>query len=232
MEKKHRTTSISTITPEAIHAMPTKRLSDIASTPAGLTSKIGDPISIRGSRTDAPIYYIDGVRVSGFSTEISTLPESGQITAGEWNDLHNWKDWMELLEEENYGIMMDRFDIRPVNRYSVLVVNRDNAVLANEEVQLLDSGMNVLWKSITDNSGRVELWENAFVDNSFDRTALRKEFLLKDGEPEKSHSLLIKPDRQEDQGDQQGKAQSNPKDQLRLQTAKRFQQDGKKWSHD
>ena len=86
------------------------------------------------------------------------------MTVGEWNDLHNWKDWLALLEDENYSIMTERFEIRPLERYSVLAVNEDNAVLANIPVQLLDEDGEVLWQTYTDNSGRAELWANALTE--------------------------------------------------------------------
>ncbi len=58
------TTSGTTLTSEAIEALPTKAISAIAATTAGVSVNQDGDISVRGSRTDATFYYIDGVRVS------------------------------------------------------------------------------------------------------------------------------------------------------------------------
>lgn len=53
-----------TITGEAIRSLPLKSVNAIAAKTAGISIADNGPISIRGSRSDATIYYIDGVRVS------------------------------------------------------------------------------------------------------------------------------------------------------------------------
>lgn len=156
------TTSGATITADAIRSMPKKSIHAIATSASGIAPSSASEISMRSARSGATAYYVDGVRTSGAgSFDRTELPNSGQMTAGEWNDLHNWKDWLTLLEDENYSIMMERFEIHPTNRYNVIVVNQENAVLANVPVQLLDRKGNIIWETYTDNSGRAELWENA-----------------------------------------------------------------------
>lgn len=154
-----------TVTSEAIRSLPTLDISGhgMATSISGVTS---EP-SMRGKRKDAASYYADGAMttsgsVSSIAFNRSELPISGQMTAGEWNDLHNWKDWLTLLEDESYSIMMERFAIHPTERYSVMVINKQNAVLPKILVQLIDKNENVLWESYTDNSGKAELWVNAF----------------------------------------------------------------------
>ena len=91
----------------------------------------------------------------------SSLPTSGQITAGEWNDLYNWKEWIALLEEENYKTMESYWNISARNRYSILALNENDQPLSNVEVALKDNKGNILWSAKTDLSGRAELWEGA-----------------------------------------------------------------------
>jgi outer membrane receptor protein involved in Fe transport len=69
------TTSGATVTAENIRSLPTKNVNAIAATTAGISSTDGGAISIRGSRSDATVYYVDGVRVSGLipQTEIDQL---------------------------------------------------------------------------------------------------------------------------------------------------------------
>jgi len=61
------TTQGKSLTSENIQALPTKNISAIAATSAGVSVDNGGNISIRGSRANATNYYIDGVRVSGAS---------------------------------------------------------------------------------------------------------------------------------------------------------------------
>ena len=59
------TTSGGTVTAEQIKSLPTKNITAIAATTAGISTVDGGDISIRGSRSNGTYYYIDGVRVSG-----------------------------------------------------------------------------------------------------------------------------------------------------------------------
>ncbi|MBB4081011.1 outer membrane receptor protein involved in Fe transport [Lewinella aquimaris] len=66
------TTSGQTITSEEIQRLPTRNINQLASITAGAASSDeGSAITIRGSRSNATNYYVDGVRVQG-----SLLPES------------------------------------------------------------------------------------------------------------------------------------------------------------
>ncbi len=60
------TTQGKTITQDNIRALPTKQVNAIAATSAGLSSnRDGTEISIRGSRANETVFFLDGVRVSG-----------------------------------------------------------------------------------------------------------------------------------------------------------------------
>ncbi len=69
------TTQGAQITSEKIQALPTKNINAIAATTAGLSSVDGGDISIRGSRSDATYYYIDGVRVNAAAVG-NSLPQA------------------------------------------------------------------------------------------------------------------------------------------------------------
>ncbi|MBC7885195.1 MAG: carboxypeptidase regulatory-like domain-containing protein [Saprospiraceae bacterium] len=59
------TTQGTTVTAEKIRALPTKNVNAIAATSAGISSRDGGAISVRGSRSNETVYFLDGVRVSG-----------------------------------------------------------------------------------------------------------------------------------------------------------------------
>lgn len=59
------TTQGATVTAEKIRALPTKQVNAIAATSAGISSQDGGAISVRGSRSNETVYFLDGVRVTG-----------------------------------------------------------------------------------------------------------------------------------------------------------------------
>lgn len=93
-------------------------------------------------------------------------PDAGQLTAGEWNDLNNWDDWKNLLNDNDYFSMQDKWGIYPTERYSVFVTNDKNIPLADVKVVLQD-GKETIWSARTDQSGRAELWSG--IMNKGDR---------------------------------------------------------------
>ena len=67
-----------TVTSEEIKAMPTRSVASVAATAAGVyQADEGSSLNVRGSRSDATDYYVDGIKVRG-----SALPQSAieQIT--------------------------------------------------------------------------------------------------------------------------------------------------------
>ena len=75
------TTSGGTVTSETIRNLPTKNINQIAATTAGLSSIDGGAINIRGSRSNATDYYIDGIRVQGLIPE-SEIEQMQVLTGG------------------------------------------------------------------------------------------------------------------------------------------------------
>jgi len=76
-----QTTSGGTVTSEKIKNLPSKSVNAIASTTAGLSSVDEGAISVRGSRTDATAYYVDGIRVMGLVPQ-SEIDQMQVITGG------------------------------------------------------------------------------------------------------------------------------------------------------
>lgn len=100
---------------------------------------------------------------SGETGETGEQPvaEPGVITAGEWNDLDNWNFWG--------GLMTDTFKdywfywgMNTSNRFAVSVSDGENPV-QGIKVELKDSEGKLLWTSVTDNTGKANLWADAFV---------------------------------------------------------------------
>lgn len=147
-------------------------------------SSEGGAIVIRGSRSEATDYYINGLRVHGDLVHEKALAEdipSGQLTAGEWNDLDNWDTWVELADEDFSSYAKD-WQFKPTERYSVKIEANEHRPLPNCIVQLLSASGEILWDAKTDNKGMAELWAGAFSKqqkaNRIKATYKDKEFIL------------------------------------------------------
>lgn len=78
-----RTTSGGVVTAEEIENLPTRNINAIASTVAGVASSDeGSALTIRGSRSNATDYYVDGVRVSSVSIPDQEIEQLEVITGG------------------------------------------------------------------------------------------------------------------------------------------------------
>jgi len=81
--EQDNTTQGKTVTAEEIRSLPTKSISAIAATSAGLSTSDGDDnVSIRGSRGNATNYYVDGIRVAQSSIPASEIDQLQVITGG------------------------------------------------------------------------------------------------------------------------------------------------------
>ncbi len=83
--EQDNTTQGGTLTSEQIRNLPTKNISALAATTAGLSqADEGGDITVRGSRADATDYYIDGIRVRGSASLIpqSEIDQLQVITGG------------------------------------------------------------------------------------------------------------------------------------------------------
>jgi outer membrane receptor protein involved in Fe transport len=81
--EQDNTTSGGTLTGDQIRNLPIKDISALAATTAGLARQDGsDDINIRGSRSDATDYYIDGMRVSGRLIPQSEIEQMQVLTGG------------------------------------------------------------------------------------------------------------------------------------------------------
>jgi len=69
-------------TAEQIRNLPTKNINAIAATTAGLSSIDGGDINIRGSRSDATDYYLDGIRINSNQLIPQSEIEQLQVITG------------------------------------------------------------------------------------------------------------------------------------------------------
>ena len=123
----------------------------------------------------------DAVAIRGIAStaERQDLPSAGQITAGEWNDLQNWKDWLELTADPDYVKMQEHWGIYPEERMSVYVQNRSNHPVAGAQVLLTDQQGEIIWESVSDHAGHAELWPSLIASSTIENYQIRVNY---DGE--------------------------------------------------
>lgn len=96
---------------------------------------------------------------------------AGLVTAGEWNDLAHWPFWSNLMlsqagkdqegEAVDFSGMSDYWKFYTNNRVAVCVKDGTGAPVAGAKVALLRGG-EALWKAVTDNAGRADLWVSLY----------------------------------------------------------------------
>ncbi|SIO32751.1 VWA domain-containing protein [Fibrobacter sp. UWB11] len=90
---------------------------------------------------------------------------AGLLTAGEWNDLDNWKFWTNLLDDDDFSGKTDYWDFFPKNLVVVKVVDGNRVGIANVDVELFNSNA-IEFTTKTDNAGYAYCWINLFKDSS------------------------------------------------------------------
>lgn len=126
-------------------------------------------------------------------------PRAGLLTAGEWNDLHNWnRHWLDILADGEADSYQNMYGFFPKQRYAVMVTNENGFPVADAPVQLKDKSGKTLWQSRTDNTGKAELWAGLYTTEKMestltaDVTVKGKGFQLQDLKPAKEGFNYLK----------------------------------------
>jgi len=116
--------------------------------------------------------------------------KSGLLTAGEIHDFSKWELWNDITSNQ-LSEFKSLWEIYPLNRYCVQLTSKDGKPLINKKVELRNSKNEVIWNSVTDNTGKAELWAAMFdstkTDNSYSINLIEnnKSYEIKD--PKKFH---------------------------------------------
>lgn len=103
------------------------------------------------------------VRNTGALYHANNAYPAGMLTATEINDFAKWDLW-EDISTNTLSMFSSNWSILPKDRITVLVSN-NNRPVHNAVVQLFDSNDAEIWRTISDNTGRAELWVNMFGDD-------------------------------------------------------------------
>ena len=87
---------------------------------------------------------------------MSNNVSAGLLTAGEVNDFTKWNLWKTYLQStEGY---QKTWGLVPRQRYTVQVVDKYGYPIVNYPVNLTDTKGNTVFQTVTDNTGKAELW--------------------------------------------------------------------------
>ena len=84
---------------------------------------------------------------------------AGKLTAGEVNDFAKWYLWPKILDGSHAQFIAD-WRLEPRQRYTIQVMNKAGFPVVNYPVSLTDGNGNTLFQTVTDNTGKAELWGN------------------------------------------------------------------------
>ena len=153
------TTSGGTLTAEEIRNLPTKDLHGLAACTAGVSS---GKKSKRGRRRAKAGYHLDGVPVSSSNITNKNPQLAHKLTATEVNDFADWNFWSDIQVTDFMKTSLI-WKMNPQQRYSIQVKNEAGFAVPNVVVELISTDEVVLWRAISDNLGRAELFAN-FID--------------------------------------------------------------------
>ncbi|WP_293299167.1 carboxypeptidase-like regulatory domain-containing protein [Pedobacter sp. UBA4863] len=85
------------------------------------------------------------------------LPQSNQLTAGEWNDLENWDFWKGLMNSQDWSSYQQSWGFNTGKRFKITLRDKNNSPLPNYQVYAFSNGK-ALWKAQSNYAGIAELW--------------------------------------------------------------------------
>jgi len=144
--------------------LPSQNVSGIKSQPAGVGN---GNIVIRGSQSTGAVSSVNSAQIQGNPPPLppmskSSLPKSGQLTAGHWNDLENKDYWQEILAED-LNQWKNHWQLFPTEVIELELLNKSNLPLIDAEVNLYTADRKeTLWTARTDNKGKAALWVKPF----------------------------------------------------------------------
>jgi hypothetical protein len=135
-----------------------------------------DRITVRGFSSSMPPSGTidDPTSFKFYSRDTNIGPRTGQlakskvITAGEVNDFNKWKMWEDYNENE-FKTYSEFWGMRSTNRYSIQLTDKKHNAIMNEPVFLVNRiSKDTVWRTITDNTGKAELWAGFFNSSEAD----------------------------------------------------------------
>ncbi len=114
----------------------------------------------------------------GFGSANNEVAEAGQLTSGEVNDFRKWDMWSDIAKDE-LSSYIDIWGIEPTSRYTIQLTSIDNRPVIDAKVNLINQVGKVIWSARSDNTGKAELWADAYSEIDDDISGLAVEVFYK-----------------------------------------------------
>ena len=100
------------------------------------------------------------ISTTGDKPKAYDTPQSGQLTAGEINDLNKWKEWLKIKKtNKDFAQVRNDWHLFIEDKIIVSVNSEDNKPINNAMVYLLDKNLEVIDKGMTDVFGKVAVFK-------------------------------------------------------------------------
>jgi hypothetical protein len=120
-------------------------------------------VKFKDSKPALDAIHTDDEDAPATGTPAQPAPRAGLLTAGEWNDLHNWnRHWVDILADGETDEYQKMYGFFPRQRYTVMLTNDNGFPIADAVVQLKSTEGTMIWEARTDNTGKAELWAGLF----------------------------------------------------------------------
>ncbi|MFN3195510.1 MAG: carboxypeptidase regulatory-like domain-containing protein [Chlorobiota bacterium] len=154
----------------------------VVTSSSGVTTS-GKGYSVRGSRANSTQVQVNGLDpgnqfTGGYASSNNEIIEAGQLTSGEVNDFRKWEMWSDIAKDE-LSSYIDDWGIEPTNRYTVQLTSLDNRPVIDARVNLINQIGKVIWSARSDNTGKAELWADAYNEIDDDTSGLAVEVFYK-----------------------------------------------------
>lgn len=133
------------------------RLDEVVVVGYAASSKSVSKVMLRGVSSISKETKLSS-KAKGISIE-NNEPQSGQLTAGEINDIEKWEEWLKALKGndkeniQNWGFYLK-------NKIEVYVVDKMNKPISNIQVALYDDTNNLIMNMSTDFQGKAVLFKD------------------------------------------------------------------------
>ena len=97
-------------------------------------------------------------KVSGVS--VNNQRDSGQLTAGEINDIEKWDEWLKALKTSDYKSIQKKWEFSLEDKIMVAVIDDKGQPINNIPVSLYDNSGEKIMSSRTDMTGEVILFKD------------------------------------------------------------------------
>lgn len=102
-------------------------------------------------------YMGDVAYLSKNNAQTHKIAKGKGLTSGEINDFSKWNLWNDYLKADLLSYQKT-WNINPQNRYTVQVLNPEKNPVVGASIKLYDKGNTIIWESVSDNTGKAELW--------------------------------------------------------------------------